>query len=53
VVGLKPGETSCNIHLVTLRPSMPLGTQRHHYPALIEEHGSCDEFELVFRPPSL
>lgn len=53
VVGLKPGETSCNIHLVTLRPSVPLGTERHHYPALIEEHGSCDAFELVFRPPSL
>lgn len=49
VVGLKPGETSCNIHVVTIRPSVPLGTERTHYPALIEEHGSCDAFELVHR----
>lgn len=47
VVGLTPGHTSCNIHIATLRAAQPLGLETLPHPTLVEEHGTCAEFELV------
>lgn len=51
VVGLTPGQGSCDIHVATLRLHQPLGTEIAKFPSIYEEHGTCAEFELVYRAP--
>lgn len=53
VVGLSLGTGSCDIHLATLRVHQPLGTITAKFPTIYEEHGTCAEFELVYRAPKL
>lgn len=54
VVGCNPGQQGCDIHLAVVVPIVPLGTERVAVmPAVVEEHGTCGEFELVHRPPAL
>ncbi len=53
VVGLTAGAGSCNIHVATLRYTRPSGDLGLPYLATYEEHGTCAEFELVYRDPSL
>lgn len=53
VVGITPGAGSCDLHVAYLRPHFPLGTRRVIHPAMDEEHGTCAEFELVHRHPSI
>ena len=47
VVGLSPGQGSCDIHVATLRPMQGTGTQPCVYPTIYEEHGTCAAFELI------
>lgn len=51
VVGLTPGQGSCDIHIATLRAAQPLGTQTMPHPVLVEEHGTCAQFTLIACSP--
>lgn len=50
VVGLTPGSGSCDIHVLALYGlATPAGAVTNKYPAMYEEHGTCADFELVYR----
>lgn len=52
VVGLAPGHGSCDIHVLTAVPHSPLGTETLRGVTLLEEHGTCAEWDLVHRNAS-
>jgi len=47
VVGLSPGQGTCDIHVATMRPMRGTGTEPSVYPTIYEEHGTCAAFELI------